>query len=116
MLIREVLSEHQRQWDKELQQYPVPVVSGYPKYQHIIDMRRRYGEQIENLKKYRESDVLNFAIHGDDIILALKEVLDPVKESLLKATEADRKACAHYAKSNRFLSESKWIDEQPNYD
>lgn len=114
--IREVLTEHQRQWDQELKQYPVPVAAGDPKHQNIIDMRRCYGEQIEKLRKQWESEIFHFAIHSAEIIQALEGVSDDAKQALAEATEADRKAAAHYARHNRFLSESKWLEDQPKYD
>lgn len=113
--IIKVLHELQHQCDEELQQYSKPIVADDPKYKSICDRRHTYGEQLEKLEKLWNTDICNFAIHAEEFIQSLEGVSDDAKQALSDETEADRKAAAYYAKHNRFLSESEWLEGQPEH-
>lgn len=109
----DVLREHQMKWENERSKYPIPLAPDDPKYTELTRMVQLYGDQITRLRERWDTDHSLFVKNAEDIIQSLDGVSAQVKKALLECTAADRKAASYYAQHHQFLSESKWLLDQP---
>lgn len=109
----ETLREHQLKWENEQSSYPVPLAADDRKYQDIVAMIKLYGNLLSELREHWERNTAIFVKNAEEIITSLEGVSADVKQALLERTAADRKSAAYYAQHHQFLSEAKWLLDQP---